>query len=433
MKPVTRRSFLAAPAVVAGGAAATSARPAILGGKPVREKGFPAWPVRDQREEQALIEVVRSGHWFRGNGERVKRFEAAYAQLTGAKYCLATSSGTGALQTSLGALGVGPGDEVILPPYTFTATLNVILNMHALPVFVDSDLETAQIDARKIEAAIGRDTAAMIPVHLAGGVADLDAIVETGRKRKVPIIEDTCQSHLAEWRGRKAGTFGATGCFSFQASKNLNCGEGGAILTNDEGLYHRCFSYHWNGASSGKLKDALHGTKFLMTEFQAAVLLAQLTRLEEQARTREQNAQYLTSLLREIPGIVPARMYPGCTRNSYHGYIFRYHPEQFAELPKAKFLKALGAEGIPAGDGYSPLNKRRYLANALRSRGYQRVYSKERLAQLEERNQCPANDRLCAEAVWMKQNMLLADRASMEQAAEAIRKIQAHAAEILRA
>jgi len=170
-----------------------------------------------------------------------------------------------------------------------------------------------------------------------------------------------------------------------------------------------------------------------MTEFQAAVLLAQLTRLEEQARTREQNAQYLTSLLREIPGIVPARMYPGCTRNSYHGYIFRYHPEQFAELPKAKFLKALGAEGIPAGDGYSPLNKRRYLANALRSRGYQRVYSKERLAQLEERNQCPANDRLCAEAVWMKQNMLLADRASMEQAAEAIRKIQAHAAEILRA
>ncbi|MEK7408912.1 MAG: DegT/DnrJ/EryC1/StrS family aminotransferase [Acidobacteriota bacterium] len=436
---LNRRSFLAAApaaglAMTSSGALAAGEKPVLLGGKPVRTQRFPSWPVSDQREEQALTEVVRSGQWFRGNGQVVKRFEEAYARLTGAKFCLATSSGTGALQTSLGALGVGPGDEVILPPYTFVATLNVILNMHALPVFVDSDLETAQIDARKIEAAITERTVAMIPVHLAGNVADLDTIMAVARKRKVPVVEDACQSHLAEWKGRKAGTYGATGCFSFQASKNLNCGEGGAILTNDEELIEKCYAYHWNGAARGKkLSDVMHGTKFLITEFQAALLLAQMTRLEEQAKTREQNAQYLTSLLREIPGIAPARMYDGCTRNAYHGYIFRYQKERFAGLAKARFLKALSAEGIPASSGYTPLNKRQYLKNALHSRGYQRVYSKEQIARVEERNQCPANDRLCEEAVWLGQRVLLAGRSDMDQVGEAIRKVQAWAGELARA
>ena len=254
---LTRRSLLVAAPAAGMAIASTSVqvpsgKPALLGGSPVRTKPFPAWPVYDKREEEALVEVVRSGHWFRGSGQMVKRFEQSYAKLTGAKFCLGTSSGTGALQTSLGALGVGPGDEVILPPYTFVATLNVILNMHALPVFVDSDLETAQIDASKIEAAITDRTAVMIPVHLAGGVADLDKIMPLAGKRKVAVVEDTCQSHLSEWRGRKAGTYGATGCFSFQASKNLNCGEGGALLSNDEELYEKCYAYHWNGGGRGE-------------------------------------------------------------------------------------------------------------------------------------------------------------------------------------
>ncbi|MEK7405247.1 MAG: DegT/DnrJ/EryC1/StrS family aminotransferase [Acidobacteriota bacterium] len=442
MNDVTRRGFLAA-APVAGAAmtprkaGASTDRPALLGGKRVRTEGFPSWPVFDQREEQALVEVLRSGRWFRGYGDAARaipRFEQAYARLTGARFCLATSSGTGALHTSLGALGVGPGDEVILPPYTFVATLNVILNVYALPVFVDSDLETAQVDARKIEAAITERTVAMIPVHLAGNVADLDTIMTVARKRKVAVVEDTCQSHLAEWRGRKAGTYGNTGCFSFQASKNLNCGEGGAILTNDEDLYEKCYAYHWNGgARSPKFSDLMHGTKFLPSEFQAALLLAQMTRLEEQAKTRGQNGQYLTSLLREIPGIAPARMYEGCTRNAYHGFIFRYQQEQFAGLPKAKFLKALSAEGIPASSGYTPLNKKRYLKNALDSRGYRRIYSKEQIARLEERNQCPVNDRLCEETVWIMPSVLLAGRSDMEQIAEAMRKIHAHASELARA
>jgi dTDP-4-amino-4,6-dideoxygalactose transaminase len=438
MENVTRRSLLAAGPVLGMGLARGAAiktpegKPALLGGAPLYGQPSGSWPIFDEKEERALVNVVRSGCWFRGNGANVKRFEEAYAELTGTKYCLATSSGTGALQTSLAALGVGPGDEVLLAPYTFVATLNVILNMHALPVFIDTDIETVQIDARKINAAVTGDTVAMIPVHLAGNVADLDEIMKISGARNIPVVEDTCQSHLAEWRGKKAGSYGATGCFSFQASKNLNCGEGGALITNDEDLYEKCFAYHWNGSGQNNKKyaDLLHGTKFLMTEFQAAVLATQLERLERQTVTRERNARYLTGLLKQIPGIHPAAMYEGCTRNVYHALVFRYEKEQFANLSRDTFVRALSAEHVPASIGYDALNRRGYLKNALNSRGYQRIYSKQRLAQLEERNQCPVNDRLCAEAVWLSPTTFISDQAHMDRIAEAILRIQKHAEQI---
>jgi dTDP-4-amino-4,6-dideoxygalactose transaminase len=173
---LTRRTFLAA-APAAGLAAAAPAKPALLGGPKTRTGPFPSWPVFDQTEERALVETLRSGKWFRGNGDNVKKFEAAYAAFTGAKQCLATMNGTAALFTSLNALGVEPGDEVLVPPYTFIATINVVLRQHALPVFVDTDPETFQMDARKIEAAITARTRCMIPVHLGGSACDLDAIL----------------------------------------------------------------------------------------------------------------------------------------------------------------------------------------------------------------------------------------------------------------
>ena len=214
-------------------------RPALLGGKPVRREPFPGWPRFDQRDEKNLLDVLHSGKWFRGGGECVNRFEAAYADLTGAKHCVATANGTSALYASLAALGIEPGDEVIVPPYTFIATINAVLLQYALPVFVDTDPESFQIDARKIEAAITERTAAIMPVHIGGNVADMDAIMEIARKHKIPVIEDACQAHLAEWRGKKVGTLGAAGCFSFQVTKNLCSGEGGAILTTDGDLAER--------------------------------------------------------------------------------------------------------------------------------------------------------------------------------------------------
>ena len=216
-------------------------------------------------------------------------------ELTGAKTCLATANGTAALFTSLNAMGIEPGDEVIVPPYTFIATVNVVLRQHALPVFVDTDPETFQMDARKLEAAITPRTRAIVPVHLGGSVCDLDAILAIAKRRGVPVLEDACQAHLAEWRGRKVGTLGQAGCFSFQASKNLNSGEGGAILTDDEDLRERCYAFHNNGSGLRSIGNnftyASQGCNLRMPEFQAALLTAQMARIEAQAKTRTANAR----------------------------------------------------------------------------------------------------------------------------------------------
>jgi perosamine synthetase len=269
-------------------------------------------------------------------------------------------------------------------------------------------------------------------VHLGGSPADLDTILAIGEKHKLPVLEDACQAHLAEWRHRKVSTLGALGCFSFQASKNLNSGEGGAILSDNENLMGACRSFHNNGrgAAGPGFSYVRNGCNHRMTEFQAALLLAQLTRLEEQSRIRQQNAEYLTRQLGEIPGIAPARMYPGATRNAYHLYMLRYDREKFAGLPRKKFLRALEAEGIPCSGGYSPLNKEPFLKNTLESRAYRSIYSAKELADYQARNHCPVNDKLCEEAVWFFQTMLLGSESDMDQIAEAVRKIQNHAAEL---
>jgi len=442
---LTRRRLLAgapaAGALLQSGARAYARppieKPALLGGPKARKAAFDSWPKFDLTEEKALLDVLRSGRWYRGTGQMVKKFEESFAALTGARQTLATCNGTAALFTSLNVLGVEPGDEVIVPPYTFIATINTVLGMHALPVFVDTDLETFQMDSTRLEAAITPATRAIMPVHLGGNVCDLDAICGIAAKHRIPLIEDACQAHLSEWKGRKVGTFGATGCFSFQASKNLNSGEGGAILFNDEDLRERAYAFHNNG--SGLRKTGTNftyvssGTNLRLTEFQGALLLAQMTRLQAQTKTRAENGRYLTSMLREVPGIAPAREYAGTTNNAYHLYMLRYDPAAFSELPRDKFLKALAAEGIPASTGYSPLNTQEFLKTALETRGYQRLYSAARLKQWHERNLCPRNDQLCGQAVWFTQNMLLGSRSDMEQIVDAVRKIQAYAGDLLKA
>ena len=442
MKPhVTRRRFLEAtslaPAAFSLEAESSDGKPAILGGAKAHAEPFPSWPVIDHSEERILLETLRSGKWYRGTGQTVNHFEQDYAKLTGARFCLATANGTSALLAALSGVGVEPGDEVLVPPYTFIATINVVLQHRALPVFVDTDAATFQMDARKIESAITSQTRAIIPVHLGGNACDLDAILPIATRRNIPVVEDACQAHLAEWRGRKVGTYGQAGCFSFQASKNLNSGEGGAVLFNDEELFKRCYAFHNNGTGLERRTPNFAynstGTNLRMTEFQAALLSAQMTRIEAQARVRTENAAYLTSLLNQIPGIAAARMYDGCTRNAYHLYMFRYDKSQFAGVPRSDFLKALAAEGVPASGGYRPLNQEPFLQEALNARGYRKLFPAKTLNEWEERNRCPVNDRLCDEAIWFTQTMLLAPRRSMDRIAEAIRKIQAHAAHLPKA
>lgn len=442
--PLNRRNFLATTTAATGvaftarTATAEEDKPALLGGKPIREKSFPGWPVSDEREEKGLLEVLKSGKWYRGGAPKVDAFEKAYAEWIGGSHCVATANGTAALVASLGALEIGPGDEVIVPPYTFIATINAVLMHYAIPVFVDTDPATFQIDATKVEKAITERTRAIVPVHLGGNVADLDAILAIGKKHKLPVVEDACQSHLAEWRGKRVGSLGTTGCFSFQVTKNLPSGEGGAIITSDGELAEKCYAFQNNcrprtvgGYNFSYLGGRAQNLR--LTEFQGAILLAQMTRTEAQSKIREQNAQYLTKQLGEIPGITPEKMYEGCTRNAYHLYMFRYSPEAFGGMPRAKFIEAMGAEGIPCMSGYGPLNKEKFLSLAFESRGFKAIYPKELLEGWAERNECPANDQLCQEAVWFTQTMLLGPREDMDQIAAAVRKIHAHSGALARA
>jgi perosamine synthetase len=315
--------------------------------------------------------------------------------------------------------------------------VNVILLHHAVPVFCDTDPNTFQIDATKLESKITDRTVAIMPVHLGGATFDVDAIQKIAAKRKLPILEDSCQSHLAEWKGKRTSTFGKAGCFSFQASKNLNSGEGGTLLTNDGDLIEKCYAFHNNGRSRKQpgydFTYSQRGANLRMTEFQAAILLSQMTRLERQSETREQNAKYLKGLLTEIGGLSPVRTYDGCTRNAFHLFMMRYQPEQFYGLSREKFLKALDAEGVPASAGYAPLNKDAFLTNTFATRGYQAIYGKKFLEDWHERNQCPANEQVCREAVWLTQTQLLGPRRDMDQIAEAVRKIKQHAGELARA
>jgi dTDP-4-amino-4,6-dideoxygalactose transaminase len=434
MRELPRRSLVGVASALALRAAPgrnSTDQPALLGGDPVRRKRFPSWPQTTPEDEKNWLDVLRACKWWRREGHYVTDFEKVWAERMGARHCVATCNGTSALLASLHALEVGPKDEVLVGPYTFIATVNAILAHYALPVFVDTDLETAMIDAGKIEVAITPRTRCILPVHLGGYMADMDRIMEISKRRGIPVVEDACQAVLSEWRGKKASTLGQLGCFSFQKFKNLAAGEAGAVMTDDDTLYRRAYGYHSHyrtPPNEGRSDPAAsrNGINLRMAEFQAALLLAQMTRLEQQGRTREQNAAYLDKALAEIPGVIPMKMYPGCTRNGYYQYLMRFD-ERAAGLPRARFLQAVRAEGIPLSGGSSPLNKDPFIENALNSRPYRAIYTEREIAAWRERNHCPANDRLCREEMTFGQSVLLGDRSDMEDIVLAMRKVQRHA------
>ena len=345
----------------------------------------------------------------------------------GAKRCLATASGTTALMVALHVLGVDAGDEVIVSPYTFIATYNVVLLAKALPVFVDTDPETFQINPDKIEERITKNTRAILPVHILGLPANMDRINAIAKKHNLVVIEDACQAWLAEWRGKKIGTLGDLGCFSFQNSKHLPAGEGGAVVGNDEEIMDRCQSFHNCGRPYGSVKKTsgypIRGSNSRMQEFQAVILMSQMKRLEKDTARRNENAHYLTSRIKDIPGILPHKLYEGVTRAAYHLYPFRYKKEHFNNIPRSKFLSALSAEGIPCSGGYGPQYKDGLIEEALNSVGYKRLYSRERLKRYRRENHYPDNDQLCKEAVWFSQTLLLGTKRDMDDIADAILKI----------
>ncbi|MDY0354803.1 MAG: DegT/DnrJ/EryC1/StrS family aminotransferase [Sedimentisphaerales bacterium] len=436
-KRITRRQFMGAASAGALAAASGSiptfaglggaAKLAVQGGTPVRAKRWPAWPIWDPAAEERILTILRSGNWFRGQGQTVTEFEGKYAKLLGAKRCTCTVNGTNALLTAMHALDVGVGDEVIVSPYTFIATYNVVLNSAALPVFADTDPETFQINPDKIEERITERTRAIMPVHILGIPADMDPIMDIAKKHKLVVIEDACQAWLAQYRGKCCGTIGDLGCFSFQNSKHLPCGEGGAVVGNDDEIMDRIHSFHNCGRAYGSVKGAtgypIIGTNRRMTEYQAAILLNQMQRLEADTQRRWANGQYLTSQIKDIPGIIPCKLYEGTTRAAYHLYPFRYKKEYFNNAPRAKFMAALSAEGIPCSGGYGPQYRDELIEDALTSKNFARSFPKARLDQYRKELNYPGNDQLCQEAVWLGQNMLLTEKSDMDDIANAIRKI----------
>jgi perosamine synthetase len=432
-KRFCRRQFMAASAgglamaySAQAGAILTgeASKPALLGGRPVRTKPFPQWPVWDASAEEHVLSILRSGNWFRGSGETVTQFEKAYAELLGARRALCVVNGTNALLTAMHVLDVGVGDEVIVPPYTFIATYNVVFQSCALPVFADTDPETMQIDPDKIEARITERTRAIMPVHILGQPANMDRIMAIARKHNLVVIEDACQAWLGEWRGRKLGTIGDLGCFSFQNSKHLPCGEGGAVVGNDDGVMDRAQSFHNCGRPYGSVKGRgypIIGTNRRMTEYQAAILLSQMKRLEADTATRREHAAYLDSILKDVPGILPQKVYEG-GRGVYHLYAFRVKQEALG-LSRGRFMEALRAEGIPCSSGYGPQYRDGLIEDAINSKNFKRSFPAARLKSYREELVYPENDRLCAEAVWLTQNLLLGTKQDIDDIANAIIKI----------
>ena len=432
-----RRHFVAGAAAVGaglgiGGAASAADKPALLGGTPTHQGGWPTWPEWREEWEADVLSVLRSGRWCRsGGGGQVPEFEAAYAKLLGAKRCLATASGTTALITSLHVMDIDAGDEVICSPYTFSATYNAILINKALPVFADTDPATLTMDPATIESRITERTRAIVPVHIYGMPCDMDAINAIARTHKLAVVEDACQAWLAEYHGQKCGTLGDLGCFSFQNSKHIPSGEGGAITGNSDELLDRCHAFHNCGRATGTFRGRgcfTRGSNYRMQHFQAVMLLQQFDKLLKETDIRCANADYLGARLKEVPGIAPASV-PANSRAVWHLYPLRYDAEHFHGLSRDKFIRALAAEGIPCGGGYTEQYFDGMLDEAINSRGYKRLWGAARLkAYRESFQELKGNRQVCASTVGLPQNLLLSKRSHMDHIVEAIQKIKAHAA-----
>ena len=411
--------------------------PAILGGQKIHSGGWPEWPQWKSSYDESLLKVMKSGVWSRA--EVVNEFEKKWAETIGSKRCLSVVNGTNALVTAVAQNDIGAGDEVIVTPYTWISTVQSILLAGAMPVFADIDPETYQIDPAKIEQKITPRTRAILPVHILGMPADMEQIMVIAKKHNLIVIEDACQAWLAEINNKKVGTFGQSGCFSFQNSKHLPLGEGGAVVSDDEAFIDRCYSYHNVGFAYGTViggvgaGSVMLGTKLRLTEYQAAIGLAQIGVLDEQTTIRNENAKYLRDQIKGIPGIKPYKLYKNVTRAAFHMFCFRYDEKAFKGLPRDKFLKALSAEGVPNLSGYAPfLNKQPYLEHAFSTKNFRKMYSPDQLDfnKFREENECPENDKLCMESVWLQQNILLAEKSDLDDIADAIDRIRKNAEQI---
>lgn len=403
---------------------------ALLGGPKTKTKPFPPWPVHDERERQALLDVLDSGVWWRTPGTKTLAFEQAFARYHQARYGIAVTNGTHALEVVLSAIGVGAGDEVIVPDYTFVATASSVLFAGAMPVMVDVDPDTYCMVPELVERAITPRTKAIVAVHLGGHPVDLDRLPKIATEHGLVFVEDCAHAHGSQWNGQSVGTFGVAGTFSFQESKLMTAGEGGVIVTSDTDFEGRARAAHDCGRLPGKwfYSHYLYGSNYRLSEWQGAVLGVQLERLEEQTRRRHDNSLLLDQLLVEIEGVTPQRLDSRCTRNGHYAYIFHYDKTAFADVPTARFIEAMRAEGIPNQAAYPPVHALDLFQNGAYRARLSGQQAKEDHAFLSA--PYPETERAAWETYWVPQTALLGDQQDMCEIAAAVEKIQQNAGQL---
>ena len=380
---------------------------AIRGGPKVRDKPYPPWPVLGDDDIAAAAGILRSGRLTQLTGGAVAAFEEAFAQWHGCKHCVATSSGTAAIHTALAALDIGPGDEVIVPAHTFIASATPVLHQRARPVFADVDERTYCISPESAAERITANTKAIITVHLNGHPADMDGLLALAEPRGIAVIEDAAQAHGALYKGRRAGTIGRLGCFSFWEDKIITTGgEGGCVITDDGALAERMrrIRHHGEGAVEGE-RQYYHvelGYNYRLSSLHAATGLVQLRRLDEYLAMRRRNSAYLTERLGELDMIEPPFVADYAV-HSYYKYIGRLRPETGLDI--SRFVQAVAAEGVPISRRYpTPLHE-------------QPVFRDVNAAP------CPTAERLAGELFTLLVHPTV-ETADLDDVLEAIRKVR---------
>ncbi|MBD3193487.1 MAG: aminotransferase class I/II-fold pyridoxal phosphate-dependent enzyme [Candidatus Lokiarchaeota archaeon] len=326
-------------------------------------KNFPEWPVFDKEDIEILSETLKSGRWWAGSpgqhsGENIWKFQEEFASYQESKYCIAVANGTVAIEAALLALGIGMGDEVIVSDYTFVASASAVVATNAVPIFCDINPDTLVMDVDKVEDLITDRTEAIVPVHLGGNPVEMDKLMDIAERYDLSVVEDCAHAHGTRFKKIRAGNWGDVGTFSFQASKVLTSGEGGAIICNDDDLADEIYTIIDCGRKKNHYSYAhyVYGTNYRMSEFLAALLRTQLEKFPEQHKLRNENAEYFTEHLNQIDGIKAMKPTPGTSELGWYVYPIVYEPEKFNQLNKSEFYKKLNRNGIPTDDCYPPLH-----------------------------------------------------------------------------
>ena len=392
---------------------------AINGGEQTKTKAFPKWPYSNEREIELVGEVFFSGNWWRMTGDKVKTFERNFAVLHNVKYCLGVTNGTHAIEIALTAVGIKHGDEVIVPAVTFISTGSAVIYVNATPVLVDIDPETFCMIPEAFEKAITPKTKAVIPVHMAGHACDMEKICAIAKKHNIKVIEDAAHAHGGQCNGKMIGSYGDMSIFSFQNGKIMTCGEGGALITDNEELYKRAYLIHGVGRPDGDrlYEHTVLGSNDRMNEFSAAILTAQQERLSDMNKKRDENALLLDSLLFDIDGIKPQGRKEYATLITHYMYMFYYDPNYFNGLSRKNFVDYLNAEGVPAFICFPILSDTTFFKN---NDFYGRINAFEQLAS----NDLSNSKNIAANVAWLPHFTLLGDEQDINEIAKAIKKIQ---------